>query len=94
MNGLPVKPSRIAEINDSFTLRRPPALLSFRIIEFPPSRVGPKLVSLYLEDITPQAEKDKLDIRLTPATGRRLRGTGRPTKKERRDLDRLSDGIS
>lgn len=91
INELPVKPSRTAEINDLFTIRRPPAVLLFRITGIPPSRVSAKLVSAYLEDLTPESEKNKLEIKLTTFQGRRPRGTGRPTKKERRDLDRLND---
>ena len=91
INGQPVKPSRTAEINDLFTIRRPPVILSFKITGIPPSRVSAKLVSLYLEDLTPESEKNKLEIKLTTTQGRRPRGTGRPTKKERRDLDRLND---
>ncbi|MEZ4999277.1 MAG: RNA-binding S4 domain-containing protein [Bacteroidales bacterium] len=91
INGLAVKPSRTAEIGDRFTIRRPPAILSYMITGIPPSRVSAKLVSLYLEDLTPESERSKLEIRLTTTQGRRPRGTGRPTKKERRDLDRLHD---
>lgn len=91
IDGLNIKPSRIAAIEDIFTLRRPPALLTFRVKELPPSRVGAKLVSLYLEDMTPEEEREKLNIKLSGNTGLRPRGTGRPTKRERRDLDRLRD---
>lgn len=91
LKGLPVKPSRSVELNDEFTLRRAPATLSFRVKGLPPSRIGAKLVSLYLEDMTPESEMEKLDIRLIPDAGRRQRGMGRPTKKERRDIDRLKD---
>lgn len=91
IKGLPVKPSHTAEVNDEFNLRRAPATLTFRIIGLPPSRVGAKLVPLYLEDLTPASERDKLDLRLLPDSGRRPRGMGRPTKKERRDIDRLKN---
>jgi ribosome-associated heat shock protein Hsp15 len=91
INGTDIKPSRTAAREEIFTLRRPPALLTFRIKEIPPSRVGAKLVSQYLEDLTPEKEREKLNISLTDKTGRRPRGTGRPTKRERRDLDRMRE---
>lgn len=91
IEGTNIKPSRTAAREEIFTLRRPPALLTFRVKEIPPSRVGAKLVNLYLEDLTPEEEREKLNIRLTDRTGLRPRGTGRPTKRERRDLDRMRE---
>lgn len=89
--GQNIKPSKAAAPGDMFILRRPPALLTFRIIGLPPSRVGAKLVGEYLEDLTPEEEREKLNIKLTNNTGQRPRGTGRPTKKERRDIDRMRE---
>ena len=57
------------------------------------NRVGAKLVSEFAEDITPQEELDKLNAPFETVYVRRDRGTGRPTKKERRDLDRLMDDL-
>lgn len=85
----PIKPSREVEINDVLTVKRPPAVYTFRIKGFPKSRVGAKLVADYLEDLTPQAELEKLETMRMASSGMRDRGTGRPTKKERRALDLL-----
>ncbi|MBS0011026.1 MAG: RNA-binding S4 domain-containing protein, partial [Bacteroidales bacterium] len=68
IDGLNIKPSRTAVIEDVFTLRRPPALLNFRVKELPPSRVGAKLVSQYIEDLTPEEEREKLNIKLSDKT--------------------------
>ena len=57
------------------------------------NRVGAKLVPEFAEDITPQEELDKLNAPFETVYVRRDRGTGRPTKKERRDLDRLMDDL-
>ena len=57
------------------------------------NRVGAKLVPEFAEDITPQEELDKLNAPFETVYIRRDRGTGRPTKKERRDLDRLMDEL-
>lgn len=94
LNGQPVKPSRSIGINTLFTLRRPPAQLSFRVISLPPSRVSAKLVSIYLEDLTTIEERAKLEVSKLSNDGRRLRGTGRPTKKDRRTLDDMRNSDS
>jgi ribosome-associated heat shock protein Hsp15 len=57
------------------------------------NRVSPKLVINYLEDLTPDSEKVKLEIRKSSAPSFRKKGTGRPTKKERRVIDRWQDGF-
>jgi ribosome-associated heat shock protein Hsp15 len=94
LNGQPVKPSKIIEINTQFTLRRPPAQLSFRVISLPPSRVSAKLVSNYLEDLTTIEERTKLEVSKLSNDGRRVRGAGRPTKKDRRNLDEMRNSDS
>jgi ribosome-associated heat shock protein Hsp15 len=53
-----------------------------------------RLVNEYLKDLTPQDEKDKLIIARNTGFGHRPKGTGRPTKKERRNIDRLQDNLS
>jgi len=93
INGVPVKPSRLAAINDEFTIRRAPATLSFRIKGLPSSRIGASFVPLYLDDLTPESEREKLNQKLLPGTAKRARGAGRPTKKERRDIDRLNNNL-
>jgi ribosome-associated heat shock protein Hsp15 len=53
--------------------------------------VSAKLVTNFIEDLTPDEEKAKLDIRDSIGIIHRVRGTGRPTKKERRQIDRIKD---
>ena len=65
----------------------------YRVIVPIGNRVGAKLVPEFAEDITPQEELDKLNAPFETVYIRRDRGTGRPTKKERRDLDRLMDEL-
>ncbi len=70
-----------------------PLTYSFRVLGLVTSRQPAKNVPEYMENITPQSELDKL---LTPHETifvSRERGTGRPTKKERRDIDSLMDGF-
>jgi len=95
LNKIPVKPSRTIVEGDFITVRRMPVIYTYRVLELLESRVAAKLVSQYLEDLTPQEEKEKLvPARIPGAFGIRDRGMGRPTKKERRVIDNLLDSIS
>jgi len=68
-----------------------PVVYSYRIIAVPSSRLSAKLVPDYIENLTTEEELVKLDIKPGAITGFRKRGLGRPTKRERRDIDRLKD---
>jgi ribosome-associated heat shock protein Hsp15 len=88
---IPVKPSRTVIKGEIIIVKKPPVNYTFRVIEPIENRVSAKLVSRFLEDITPEEEKLKLDYRQAGGTIYRDKGTGRPTKKERRLIDRLKD---
>lgn len=90
LNDVVVKPSRSVAINDIITLRRGPVLWSFRIKDLLKSRVGAKLVPDYLENLTPEEELIKLHRAQSNRALYREKGSGRPTKKERRDLEILN----
>ncbi|MDD2563492.1 MAG: RNA-binding S4 domain-containing protein [Salinivirgaceae bacterium] len=87
INGQPVKPSRMVSVGDELDVRKPPIIRTYKVLGLLEKRVGAKLVAEYVLDITPQEELDKLDLLSLNVAGIRERGTGRPTKKERRDLD-------
>lgn len=89
INDIPVKSSRTVSKDEVIQVKKPPALYSYKVKELPASRLPAKLVSDYIEDLTPEDEKLKLDLKQKTATGYRYRGSGRPTKKERRDLDKM-----
>ncbi len=84
-----VKPARELKEGEVLTIRRGPAMLQYRVKGFPKGRVGAPLVSDYLLDITPAPEKEKLQEHNLILSLQRDRGTGRPTKKERRAIDEL-----
>jgi ribosome-associated heat shock protein Hsp15 len=88
INNNPVKPSRTIESNEIITVRKPPATYTYRISALTENRVSAKLVKDYLVDLTPDDEKIKLDIRQAGPSSFRKKGTGRPTKKERRTIDK------
>ncbi|MFP4663348.1 MAG: RNA-binding S4 domain-containing protein [Bacteroidales bacterium] len=89
LNDEPVKPSVRITAGNSIEIKRPPIIRSFFIKHILDSRVSAKLVPDYLEETTPESEFDKL--RKARETGIvRAQGKGRPTKKERRQLDNLN----
>ena len=88
LDGSPVKPSRDITGNNIITVRKPPVSFVFKVIMPVENRQPAKLVSNYIEDLTSVAEKVKLEIRQTAPVGYRKKGTGRPTKKERRIIDK------
>jgi ribosome-associated heat shock protein Hsp15 len=92
ISNIQVKPSRTIEANEALTVRKPPAVFVFRIIEPLENRVAAKSVNNYLEDLTPESEKIKLEIRKSGPAGFRKKGLGRPTKKERRVIEKWKDG--
>lgn len=91
INNIQVKPSRPVLKNEIITVKKLPVIYTYRVIEPVENRVSAKLVETYIEDLTPEEEKTKLDIRHSDGIGFREKGTGRPTKKERRSIDRLRE---
>jgi ribosome-associated heat shock protein Hsp15 len=91
INNIQVKPSRFVARDEIITVRKPPVVYTYRILQPVENRVSAKIVTDYIEDLTPDQEKIKLEIRHAGFTGYREKGSGRPTKKERRSLDRLND---
>jgi ribosome-associated heat shock protein Hsp15 len=91
IDGIAVKPSRAPKIGDIVKVRKNPVTYSFLIKGMPASRVGARLVVDYLEDITPPEELQILQMQKDSGYSGRDRGTGRPTKKDRRDLDVFLD---
>jgi len=89
MDGLAVKPSRDIKAGDLIEISVPPIKRIFEVLEPIKNRVGAKLVAQFARDLTPQQEYDKLKLINEMNFERRDRGTGRPTKKERRLIDYL-----
>jgi ribosome-associated heat shock protein Hsp15 len=84
--GVTVKPSHPVSEGTTVTVRKPPATYTYLVTAIPPGRVGARLVPQYISDLTPEEEKNKLTAsRLS--FGYRPRGSGRPTKRDRRELD-------
>lgn len=82
-----VKPSREVYPSDKLSIRKNQINYQIEVLDLPKSRVGAKLVNLYINDITPKEEFEKLELLKYSQDYYRKRGTGRPTKKDRRELD-------
>jgi len=93
INGNPVKPSRIITQNEIISVMRPPVIFTYQILIPIEKRVSAKLVPAYITDITADEEKLKLLIKHSDGTWYREKGSGRPTKKDRRDIDRLREDL-
>lgn len=90
LNGELAKPAKEPKPGDIVTARQGIVLRTYRMIAAPASRVGAKLVPQYAEDLTPPEEFEKArEAKFLPVAPR-PRGSGRPTKRDRRDLDRLT----
>lgn len=84
-----VKPSRTISAGELIIVRKPPVIHTFRVIETIENRVSAKIVSRFIEDLTSDTEKAKLVISHSGGKIFKERGAGRPTKKERRLIDRF-----
>ena len=89
MNGVEVKPSRMFHVGDIFTVRKGPITYTYRILQLWGNRLGAKMVPEYLQDITPKEQLELLELARFAAQSGRDRGTGRPTKKDRREIEQF-----
>ena len=87
MGGVNVKPSRIIKVGDTVSVRKPPITYSFKVLKAIEMRVGAKLLSEVYENVTTPDQYELLEMTRISGFIDRARGTGRPTKKERRSLD-------
>lgn len=88
-----VKPSRVVKIGELVNIKKPPVTYSFIVKGLLGNRQSAKVVVDYVENITPEEELIKLDIKRFAGFEIRDRGVGRPTKKERRLIDDLKNKI-
>ena len=93
VNGAYAKPSREAKVGDRVEVKRSMVTYSYLITDLVANRQPAKNVPLYCQNITPQSELDKLNIPRETIFVFRERGTGRPTKKERREIDAVMEEI-
>ncbi len=87
IQGVNVKPSRMVKVGEVVSVRKPPVTYSFKILQTIEQRVGAKLIPGIYENVTPPDQYELLEMNRISGFINRQRGTGRPTKKERRALD-------
>ena len=85
--GSQVKPARMVKPGDVVQVRKPPVTYSFKVLQAIEKRVGAKLVPEIMDNVTTPDQYELLEMSKISGFVDRARGTGRPTKKERRDLD-------
>lgn len=93
VNDAYAKPSREVKQGDIISVKKMPVTYRYKVLELVSSRQGAKNVPQYCLNITPQEELDKLTVPRETIFVFRERGTGRPTKKERREIDALMEGM-
>ena len=86
-----VKPSRDVYATDTIEFRKDQINYKIKINDLPPNRVGAKLVDIYRTDVTPKEQFEAKELLKYSKDYYRKKGTGRPTKKDRRDIDDYTD---
>lgn len=92
VDGVAVKPSHVIKTGETVSVRKPPVTYSFRVLQCIEMRVGAKLLPEVYENVTDASQYELLEMALISGFVDRARGTGRPTKKERRSLDDFLNG--
>ncbi len=93
MGGAQLKASRMIKAGDVVNVRKPPVTYSFRVLQPIERRVGAKLIPEILENVTTPDQYELLEMSKISGFVGRAKGTGRPTKKDRRSLDDFRDEV-
>lgn len=93
IDSVSVKPSRTVKAGEVVNVKKPPVTYSFRILKPIEQRVGAKLVPEIYENVTDPSQYELLEMSRISGFVDRARGTGRPTKKERRALDQFVEPV-
>ncbi len=89
MHGVELKPSRTFHVGDKFSVRKGLITYSYEVLQLSENRLGAKLVPDYLRDITAKDQLELLELAKLAGQSGRDRGTGRPTKKDRREIEQF-----
>ena len=94
IDGAAVKPSKEVFGDEKIIIRKDQINHKIKVLDIPPNRIGAKLVDLYRKDETPKEEFEKTELLKYSKDYYRKKGTGRPTKKDRRDIEGFQDDIT
>ena len=93
IGGVNAKPSKAVKAGDVLEVRKGPALMTYKVLKVAENRMGAALVPEYAEDLTPEHERAKLHAPHETIVLQRDRGAGRPTKRDRRQLEEMLDSM-
>lgn len=88
-----VKPSRNIRRGEVIQVKKPPIIFSFKVLDLADKRMGAQKVPEFMENVTPPEQYGILELNKISGFVDRQRGKGRPTKKERRDLERFTNSF-
>ena len=91
IGGVNVKASRMIKVGDVIQVRKPPITFSFKVLALTERRMGAKLVPDSMENVTTPDQYEILEMNRISGFVDRARGLGRPTKKDRRELEQFTD---
>ena len=91
VNNQQAKASREVFVGDKISVRKDQINYQYSVLDLPPNRVGAKLVDMYRKDETPPEAFEHLELLRLAKEHYRAKGEGRPTKKDRRDMDEYLD---
>lgn len=94
LKGMNVKSSKMIRIGDVVQIRKPPITYSFEVLALTDKRMGAKLVANFLKNVTTADQYEILELSKLSGFVDRARGMGRPTKKDRRELETFSSDIT
>ena len=90
IQGVNVKAFRMIKVGDVIQVRKPPITYSFKVLEVTERRMGAKMVPQYLENVTTADQYEILELNKISGFVDRAKGMGRPTKKDRRELEQFA----
>lgn len=91
IGGVQIKGSRNVKVGEVIQVKASPAVRSFEIIQLAQNRMGAKLVPDHIKEVTPKDQLELIELQKLAMSMNRRKGLGRPTKKERRDIDEFFD---
>ncbi len=94
INNVSVKASRNIKVSDVIQVRKPPVIFSFKVLKLADKRMGAKLVYEFMENVTTPDQYEILELNKISGFVDRQKGAGRPTKKDRRDMENFTGNIS
>ncbi|MEA4935072.1 MAG: RNA-binding S4 domain-containing protein [Paludibacter sp.] len=93
IKGVEAKPSRNIKVGDIVCVKKSPVLFSFQVLGLTENRMGARLVPEYMKNVTTPDQLELFELGKIAAQNNREKGSGRPTKKERRDLDEFFEPV-